>query len=184
MCLHRGVCLYVYTRTHTHVFNLCRVWAYVYVNVYSHLIVFVCYFWFWELYAQFKDKQLLVVPPALNIFPVSPIVYFWIMLELSLVFVYIEKKASTLCQHDSWWAYNAGFRPLSLALSPSTAVNPLGTSKQFCMCVCIYVRVSHFGALRSSSSASPLCLRCFADLARKKSLSQALIISCISHADA
>lgn len=77
---------------------------------------------------------------------------------------------------------------LSLALSPSTAGNPLATCKQFaCVCMFIHTGIHKYSCTRVtlrrvtlSSLPLPSLVRCFCT----KSLSQALIISCIRHSDA
>lgn len=115
-----------------------------------------------------------------------PVSYFYIC----KFFVYSEKNNNNKPQ---WQAERADEHTmlalaLSLALSPSTAANPLVTCKQFaCVCMFIHTGIHKYSCTRvtlrrvaSSSLPLPSLVRCFCT----KSLSQALIISCIRHSDA
>lgn len=188
MSTERGVCLFVCIHENTYTYICFR-----FIQGASiHMFMCMCVLLY--VFGNFKDKQFLVVfpSPALSLLLYFSRIANWLFLVHACDFasfcfcLYRKNKSMYTLPARQLMSIQCSHSPLSF--SPSTAANPLGTGKQFCLCVCIYVCVYIFMYACHTSARCALLLpllHLFALVTHdRKSLSQALIISCISHTDA
>lgn len=167
-CVYReGLCLYVCIHENTYTYICFR-----FIQGASiHLFMCMCVLLY--VFGNFKDKQFLVVfpSPALSLLLYFSRIANWLFLVhacdfASFCFCLYRKNKSmyTLPARQLMSIQCSHSPPLALSLNSSQPSRHRQTillvCMYLCMCVHIYVRVSHFSALRSPPSPSPpLCAR-------------------------